>query len=287
MTLLDDLALIRQFVYGETTLASNQNLRVESTFNGVQLLAKRRGLVATAKITADQVVAVVVRQDSEYWGVLHQTLQEHGFVPVPSPGQSGTMQYLRRSVPPGYHINYTEAKLLWREWWTRNRQSRGPAMQLNLLIFVEKRQQWYPIRDIICHEGTLYIKTLVAEVILLGSDSLVWLSQAQPQTAPAQPATTPTVRELPSSPPAPAQGSHDARQTWTPPSETPTTLQVDFAEPKAPEPMPENAQPALASVARLVNGRLYLQTALGVVVVEGNHLKYGLKPNPAHAIARP
>ncbi len=279
MALLDDIALIRQFVSGEATLASNQNLRVESTFNGAQLLAKRSGLIATAKLTAGQVSAVIAKQSSEYWGVLHQVLQEYGFTPTPTASQSSTMEYLRRSVPPGYHINYTEARLLWREWWTRNGRNWARTMQLNVLIFVEKRQQWYPIREIICHEGVLYIKTLVAEIVITITDSLVWLSsippeskesesqQQLPQTsAPTQP-TVPVVN-----PPQFDSASWQAATTSEPTASTPIDAKVSTSTP-ARQPTP-NTRPALESVARMANGRLYIKTPSGVIVVEGNNLKY-------------
>ncbi|HEY9805578.1 MAG TPA: hypothetical protein V6D04_03365, partial [Candidatus Obscuribacterales bacterium] len=70
MTLLDDIALIRQFVKGETTLAANQNLRVEAAFNALQLLVKRRGVVATAQLNDGKVSAILARAESEYWGLL-------------------------------------------------------------------------------------------------------------------------------------------------------------------------------------------------------------------------
>jgi hypothetical protein len=33
---------------------------------------------------------------------------------------------------------------------------------------------WYPIRDIICSHGTLYIKTIGDEVVIYGADMLIW-----------------------------------------------------------------------------------------------------------------
>lgn len=281
MALLDDIALIRQFVSGEATLASNQNLRVESTFNGAQLLAKRSGLIATAKLNAGQVSAVIAKQASEYWGVLHQVLQEYGFTPTATVGQPGTMEYVRRSVPPGYHINYTEARLLWREWWTRNGRNWSRTMQLNVLIFVEKRQQWYPIREIICHEGVLYIKTLVAEIAIAISDSLVWLSSIPPESKEAesrsQPPQTTVQPEAVAPSVTPPQFDSASWQTFaTPEPEVPTPANAKLSEPTLAEQSTPSSQPALESVARIANGRLYVKTALGVLVIEGNNLKYGL-----------
>lgn len=286
MALLDDIALIRQFVSGEATLASNQNLRVESTFNGAQLLAKRSGLIATAKLSTGQVSAVVAKQSSEYWGVLHQVLQEYGFTPTATAGQTGTMEYVRRSVPPGYHINYTEARLLWREWWTRNGRNWSRTMQLNVLIFIEKRQQWYPIREIICHEGVLYIKTLVAEIAIAITDSLVWLSSIPPESkeveSRSQPPQTPVQPEPAVSSGNPPQFDSTSWQTFaTPEQEVPTPANAKLSEPSLSEQSTTNSRPALESVARIANGRLYVKTPLGVLVVEGNNLKYGLnRPIP-------
>lgn len=279
MALLDDIALIRQFVSGEATLASNQNLRVESTFNGAQLLAKRSGLIATAKLSSGQVSAVIAKQNSEYWGVLHQVLQEYGFAPTPTAGQSGTMEYLRRSVPPGYHINYTEARLLWREWWTRNSRSWARTMQLNVLIFIEKRQQWYPIREIICHEGVLYIKTLVAEIVIAITDSLVWLSSIPPESKESESQRQPTQTTALTEPAVPSvnppQFDSTSWQTFaTSEQETSVPVDVKPANLSSARQPPPNPRPALESVARMANGRLYIKTSLGVVVVEGTNLKY-------------
>src|SRR6476646_2919196 len=120
MTLLDDIVLIRQFVKGETTLAANQNLRVESAFNALQLMAKRRGVIATAQLNVGEAKTVLAKAESEYWGLLHQVLQEYGWMPAESQDQAGWMKYEHRAIPAGYQVNYTESRQLWKEWWVRS-----------------------------------------------------------------------------------------------------------------------------------------------------------------------
>jgi hypothetical protein len=302
MTLLDDIALIRQFVKGETTLAANQNLRVEAAFNALQLLVKRRGVVATAQLNDGKVSAILARAESEYWGLLHQVAQEHGLMPADVQDQAGWMKYEHRPIPEGYQVNYTESRLLWKEWWVRSRQSPNRSIQLNLLIFVAKRQQWYPIRDIISHEGTLYIKTLVAELVVLANDSVVWLNQSAPtgNAAPSEPSLQPqpTLSESRSahqrthlaSRPATAgpegdrpESRHtpafhpDARTTAPTASPSPGIT----ASPRSPAATPGHPSATtttakLRGVVRASQNRLYIQTTAGEVVVEGANMRFWL-----------
>lgn len=306
MTLLDDIALIRQFVKGETTLAANQNLRVESAFNALQLLVKRRGVIATAQLNDGKVRAILARAESEYWGLVHQVAQEHGLMPADVQDQAGWMKYECRPIPDGYQVNYTESRLLWKEWWVRSRQSPNRAIQLNLLIFVAKRQQWYPIRDIICHEGTLYIKTLVAELVLLANDSVVWLNQIVPagNAAPSEPSAPPQPAHSESRPTqlprnhlasrTPTTGTEgdrtesrhaaafhpDARTTAPTASSSP----AGTTSPRSPAGTPTHpsataATAKLRGVVRVSQNRLYIQTAAGEVVVEGANMRFWLNGN--------
>jgi hypothetical protein len=311
MTLLDDIALIRQFVTGETTLAANQNLRVESTFNTLQLLAKRRGVIATAHLNEGKVKTILGRAESEYWGLLHQVVQEYGWMPTDQQDQPGWMKYEHRQIPAGYQVNYTEARLLWKEWWVRSRQSPSSSIQLNLLIFVAKRQQWYPIRDIICHEGTLYIKTLVAELILLSNASVVWLNQSAVETvskpepsANAQPIDlqSPLVqspvaqssqgqfREASLPPLGTTHAIHGSESVGSPASSresrtlaTPTSQSPSVpASTRSPaEIVPSSSAIAathkLQGVVKINQNRLHIQTAAGEVVIEGANMRFWLK----------
>ncbi|HEY9749219.1 MAG TPA: hypothetical protein V6C63_11105 [Allocoleopsis sp.] len=302
MTLLDDIALIRQFVKGETTLAANQNLRVESAFNALQLLVKRRGVIATAQLNDGKVRAILARAESEYWGLLHQVAQEHGLMPADVQDQAGWMKYEGRPIPEGYQVNYTESRLLWKEWWVRSRQSPNRAIQLNLLIFVAKRQQWYPIREIICHEGTLYIKTLVAELVLLANDSVVWLNQMVPagNAAPSEPSAPPQPAHSESRPAqlprnhlasrTTAEPEGDRAQPVSPPAfdqnawAKATTASVSSAvaaSPRSPAGTPTHPSATattakLRGVVRVSQNRLYIQTAVGEVVVEGANMRFWL-----------
>lgn len=285
MTLLDDIALIRQFVKGETALAANQNLRVESAFNTLQLFAKRRGLIATAQLSDGEVKTVLARADSEYWGLLHQVAQEHGLMPSDQQDQAGWMKYEHRPIPPGYQVNYTEARLLWKEWWVRSRQSPSRSIELNLLIFVAKRQQWYPIREIVCHEGTLYIKTLVAELMLLGGDSIVWLVQAGHKEKPAQSEKT-TIQPA-ASPPTVEQNADMTGTTSTPTNGAPPVATSPRSPAgNTPSPSATAAVAKLRGVLRVKQNRLYIQTPAGEVVIEGTNMRFWLNGDESELRSR-
>lgn len=74
---MNDLTLIQTFVQsfirGEAILLSNPNLRIEPAFGTMQLLAKKEGLIATAKL-ADKPRCVLVKQKSSHWEPIHQTM---------------------------------------------------------------------------------------------------------------------------------------------------------------------------------------------------------------------
>ncbi len=176
MAALDDITLIKKFVDGEDILLANPNLRVEPAFNTAQLLAKTGELIATLKLVS-KIRTALVRRESKYWDLVHQALQTNSFIPMSQVENLGFMQYEQHEIPAGYKLNYTEAKFLWKDWWLSRYKNHSPHLQLDLLIF--QRNTWYAIRDIICSEGTLFIKTWIAEVPLHICDRVVWLSKSQ------------------------------------------------------------------------------------------------------------
>ncbi|HEY9617455.1 MAG TPA: hypothetical protein V6C64_11470 [Microcoleaceae cyanobacterium] len=282
MNTLDDLVLIQKFIRGETTLLANQRLRVESVFDSTQLSAKRGGLIATIKQTPEG-LSVLLRRDSDYYSLVHQCLLDRSFMPTGAIDQAGFERYCQCRVPAGYKLNCTEARGLWKEWWMSARNGNRSSIQTNLLIFT--RSTWYPIREISCSQGTVFITTLVTEVMLQGTDQVIWLSRLPGEALDAarslnqKPLEAPTVRysydqlgrptvvrpETPSRPEA-AVASHHVAAANLP-------KQVDDGEAGTSS---AALRPDLRQVVKMRQGKLYITTAVGEIVVQGGNLQFWL-----------
>ena len=190
MHILDDITLIQQFISGDVTLAANQKLRIEPAFNSTQLLAKRGGLIAKMN-RVDSRQTVLLRQASNYSAVTRQLLLASQFVAVTGAGdQLGFEQYRADAIPAGYEAHYATAKELWKEWWRTTRQKSAYSIHMDVLIFA--RDTWYPIRNIVCSHGVLYITTLVSEVAFESSERLTWLRRLAPtRPGDTEPLTSP------------------------------------------------------------------------------------------------
>ncbi|MBW4691880.1 MAG: hypothetical protein KME27_08930 [Lyngbya sp. HA4199-MV5] len=269
MPILDDTTLIQQFISGEVTLAANQNLRIEPAFDSVQLLAKRGGLIASLKRVGSR-QTIVMRQPSDYSVLMHQLLLARHFVPTPGGDPSGFTEYRADDIPAGYEVVHATVKELWKEWWRTARHTSTHGIHMDLLIFA--RDTWYPIRNIVCSQGTLFITTLVSEVAFTGNDSLTWLRRSpEPQTIEKTPPTTaPTLaRSL-------QPFNKTAPLTSTVPERPSIPASPDFLN--KPEALDSAvSQPELRQVVRVRHGKLYVKTALGELVVEGSDLKYRLE----------
>ncbi|MCS6813498.1 MAG: hypothetical protein NZ772_08005 [Cyanobacteria bacterium] len=243
---LDDLSLMRKFFAGEGTLLSNQNLRAEAGFNNeFQLLSKREGVVATLKL--DKPATASIRGQSAYQALLHEALEDNGFVLMSSMDQQGFIPYQKYKIPEGYRLNCTEARYLWREWWTmyKSHPRAQSPLQMNLLVLA--REQWYPIREMVSSQGMLYIKTLVKEIVLDGSSQIAWLNRrVGGLTMPLPQKLHGVEAEI---------NSDDATQV-----EVPETSRF-----MAPEPSKRRVHPAIASrqiTKRLTSSSVVEQTAL-------------------------
>lgn len=184
MNSLDDITLIQQFVTGQLTLASNQNLRIETADDTSQLLTRRGSLLATIRRPASRLPSANVRRESEYWPLINQILSDACFRFIGPSRQVGFVAYQECKVSLGYRLNCTEARILWRTWWTR---ARGGRHGIDMDILVHTRHTWYAIQDVVCQQGTLFFKTLAGELTLQGSDLVAWLSQVNIPVPIAQP----------------------------------------------------------------------------------------------------
>lgn len=264
MTSLDDLTLLQWFVSGDATLEANQSLRIQPANNLRQLLGRKGSLLATA-YDAITPARIEVRRHTDYTDVLHQVLIDHHFLPIGQGLDSQVLCYAHHPIPQGYRVNYAAARQMWKQWWIQHSRRGNRPLQLDLLVLVSN--QWYPIRDIAINSGTLYVDTLRGENVYHGDDMVAWLEKEPCEEGdktcfwappPAQAAPTP-----PAEPPA-AAGTVPVRG----PAPAPPPPRI----PVAPAPQ-ATVDPTLAPVVYALDGKVYIQTAVGVVVVEGKELK--------------
>ncbi len=274
MNASDDASLVSQFLNREA-FAANQNLRVEPVFDSVQLLAKRGGMVATLKIIKG-IKTVTLRKGSEYSNLVHHVLIENNYIPVSQSSQAEVIQYKARHIPAGYKLHCAEARLLWKEWWTGTRDGNRNSIQTDLLIYT--RNTWYPIREVTCSQGALFVTTLVSEFVFQGSDQVIWLTKSTAEShqnseqidgakerAKAFLAATRSGSRLFSNQPIAPTNQQTVAALPTPGSGTCNRTQQD-----------EDIHPDLRQVVKFRQGKLYITTALGEIVVEGTNLKFWL-----------
>lgn len=171
MNQIDDITVIQRFVRGEVALLANPNLRVEPAFNTAQLLAKRGGLVATAKLVG-HLRAILLRYSSTYGELVNRILVENSYIPVGTTAQ-GLTQYEYRPIPPGYEANYTEARYFWKMWRThygRKRIVNQPPLK------VMGAQGWESVQTIAFSQDNFFIRVTSDEIMLHLDDRLVWLN---------------------------------------------------------------------------------------------------------------
>ncbi|MBW4575444.1 MAG: hypothetical protein KME08_09195 [Aphanothece sp. CMT-3BRIN-NPC111] len=177
----DDATLVKAFVQGQNKLLATQSLRIEAVGDTTQLLTKKGELIGLLKIS-DKARSALVKTQSEYYGLINKIFLEEGFVPFGESKKKGFFEYRQYEIPKGYKINYTESLVLWKAWWPTRRSTKNFRFKLDILFFVQNN--WYPIQDMVFSDGNLYIKTLVGEFTLHGTDKVVWLNQLE--TEPTQ-----------------------------------------------------------------------------------------------------
>ncbi len=241
---LDDLTLIQRFVEGKASLECNPNLRVESTQDTIRLSTKKGAFLAAVKL-AINIQSAFVRQESQYWEVISQILVEHSFMPT-GVTEQGLMRYEHHAIPSGYEMKYTEARSLWKAWRTQPQQRSAQPVQ-NLLIHTPKG--WQSVQAISISQELLFVETLAdgqaEELMFHSSDRLVWLSpvEEQPKT----------------------QIFAHASLTEQPSEAVSDSLQI------------------LSKLIQMQDGKLYVQTAQGKVVIEGSDLRVHLQADTAKA----
>lgn len=267
---LDDLSLLRQYLRQESTLLANPNLRVQPVADAVQLLSRTGELLASAKFNSLP-ARVSIRPKSDYEPLLKKLLLAHSFLPT---GQCEDHQfycYQYHPTPEGYTLNATPAMALWKSWWGKRRRFLGNASQTDLLLFT--RQKWYPVRDIVCDKGSLFIKTWAGESAHTAEDLVVWLEQSKKEEE--EDDKTQFFFPQPGETAPQASSQAQARAAGS----APPVKKPEPATHAHPTSIPSTAD--LQQVVRYHQGKLYVRTALGYVVVVGSDLRCGLNPQSA------
>ncbi len=185
---MGDRELIDQFIKDliqhNSRMLSNRHLRVETTFDEVQLISYRDGIVARVKIDAPT-LAIEVRDASPYRPLVQEVMVDYGIFQVGVAQTPGFLRYEHRTVPEGYVVQYTEAGVLWKDRWARGKRrnalSGGSSLAMDAMILY--RGTWYPVQSVSAANGFVAIRTLGGEVTYSASDFLVWLKKEEKETA--------------------------------------------------------------------------------------------------------
>nr|MDJ0705586.1 hypothetical protein [Leptolyngbyaceae cyanobacterium MO_188.B28] len=102
-TCLDNASLIEDYIQGKVCFEANPELRIETIDNRVQLLEKNGKLLAIKDLQADP-VTFLVRHDSNYTGLIQQSLHRHCFAPDRGVDNIRLVPYRKFSVPPNYSL---------------------------------------------------------------------------------------------------------------------------------------------------------------------------------------
>lgn len=191
--MLSEVELTQAFVeaslQGKEALLANHNLLAQRVFDSNQLISKTEGVILSAKLT-ESPTEFLMKVNSDYWVVLNQVLATHGFLSASETPSRGFYPYRHFTIPSGYQLNCDSARGLWRTWWKYRRHAAHTVLPLHLLI--RMRHTWYPIRDIMCGNGLIFVQTLGSEVHVHIDDLVCWLNKVatseqlhSPQASPA------------------------------------------------------------------------------------------------------
>ena len=172
--ILDNTTLINKFVQGETQLLANQSLRIDSSFERIELTT-RKGIIIGLYTLNSQPISVLIRSGSEYNELLYESLLKNNFILIGKSYQKGFVEYHQYIPPVGYKVNCTQTVVLWRNWWMGERNAHKHHIQMDILISLKNK--WYPISEITSNQGIFYIKTLAGELSLHSGEKIIWVSK--------------------------------------------------------------------------------------------------------------
>lgn len=267
MNLLDDNALIKQYIEGKARFSFNQNLRVEQVSDKIQLLS-RKGLLLATIDAVSQIKVIFVRQETSYWESINQVLLENHLMPT---GQleNGMMRYEYHPIPIGYQVSYAETRHLWQLWRSCCKKTNSSA-KLNILVF--NSDGWQPIKEMAVGNESIFIKTFTDEMVIHISDRIAWLypnQEAEPAVINNHDKTV-------------IQNNFIADKKEIPNTSeivSPNSIWNQLPEDKN---MSKNLPPQVPAknknILNIYQGKLYIQTIEGEIVVEGTSLKFWFSP---------
>ncbi|MEM7065102.1 MAG: hypothetical protein AAF572_18330 [Cyanobacteria bacterium P01_B01_bin.77] len=245
---VDNITLIKQFLKGEESLLANRELRLEKALDETQLLTNQGILLAKGRFSAS-LPNVVVRLGSDYWALINQLALEAHFIPFQIAQarleKATFVQYDRHNVPDGYQIHCQEASTFWKTWWINYRK----LQLMDMLLLCNKR--WYPVNQMLCDTGTIYVKTWRGEHVLSLADTVVWLDRNTQEQR----------RQFPR--------YHESEKLAAVPTKHPDYTSSALSE--------QSMVPAdLRPVIKAGKNKLLVHTVLGPVVIEGQNLTCSL-----------
>ena len=257
-TAIDNITLINKFIKGEDSLLANRELRVEKALDETQLLTTQGILLAKGRL-AHRLPNIVIRLKSDYWELLHQLALDACFIPLQirqAQLDGATFaQYDHQSVPAGYQVHCQEASAFWKTWWINHRK----LQLMDMLLLFNKR--WYPVKQMLCDTGTIYVKTWRGEQTLSISEPVIWLDRNTQEHR--RPLTLPQRKHQE---PAVAYPYHSD----LPGEQSPQSGQIT---------VPSN----LRQVIKADNNQLLVHTVLGPVIIKGKNLTCTLARKVAKA----
>lgn len=171
-------AFVQQSVQRQEALFSNPTMQAQRVFNSNQLTSRTEGLLLSVNLF-NEALQFSVKSGSVHWAEINQALVFHHFLLKGDLDRQGFYPYQAIKVPQGYQSNCTPAVMLWRAWWRHQQQIVRAGIPLELLI--RNRDTWYPIRNVECGRGLIYIQTLGNEIQLCADDLVVWLNRIEYQ----------------------------------------------------------------------------------------------------------
>ena len=267
-TAIDNITLINKFLTGEDSLLANRELRVEKALDETQLLTTQGILLAKGRLT-HRLPNIVIRLKSDYWELLHQLALDACFIPLhirQAQLDGATFaQYDHQNVPAGYQVHCEDASAFWKTWWINHRK----LQLMDMLLLCNKC--WYPVKQILCDTGTIYVKTWRGEQTLSISEPVIWLDRNTQEHR--RPLTLPRRKRQE---PAVAYPYH-------------TDLSVEQQSPQSSQSL-QSPQPGkimvpsnLRQVIKADKNRLLVHTVLGPVIIEGQNLTCTLARKVAKA----
>lgn len=267
MNLMNDQILIEQYIQGKIKLGFSQNFRIESIGETIQLLTKNGFFIATTNL-ADETRVFQVRQESHHWESLNQILLDNRFMPTIKSG-SGLLQYEYYPLPKCYKMNYTEALDLWKLWRSHCNLKVNNCEQLNLLVL--NNNNWQKIQDIAFSRESVFIKTPADEIVVDNCDRVLWLLYVQEEPELATVIQTSKVVKENNSPQIAKVADNqsmcvvqDKQQNDYVACESNPFIASLVSSPTV----------TTNNIVKLHQGKLYIQTPEGEVVVEGSNLKF-------------